>query len=482
MQILASHGILGLASEAWFTSGRVMEAVALAARAGTAVAAGDGHAERADALQAQAQQMLLLDRTDEAAEAFERCIKEIPPQSRPDYHARASLVAGFQCQHRGQLRAAWNCFQRASDTRNAPPKLLVQAHAALASMYFGLGMRRPAAAAADRALALLDPDAPGSRVPQAMLQALKVEFLALDLLRQHERLGDLAFWPRHEEMAGARLGVQALRQQIETVRRGVAGLGFLEARLAYLEMLIETAYLGSSDDNRAMAHLRRLGELGLTMHLHAARHELALACIAGRQVERLRHLMLCYTGTARAPGGVEHNLEHAYCLAKLGELSGREDAYIQHYRDYASGALVHLRQTCAYITVPSTVRQAAAELPKDDIASRLVGKYRRAYQFILANLHRQELSVRDIADAIGVTERALQLAFRAALGMSPSSLIRQCRMDRVRDEIHRGAVGHGTTTLDIGRRWGLRSRSALSSAYKASFGELPSQTTSMALD
>lgn len=193
-------------------------------------------------------------------------------------------------------------------------------------------------------------------------------------------------------------------------------------------------------------------------------------------------MMLGYTGTGRAASSAEHHLEHRYCLAKLGELGGREDVYIQHDRVYASRALVHLRQTCAYVTVPSTVRQAVGEIPKDGIASRLPGKYRRAYRFILSNQHREDLSIREVADAVGVTERALQLNFRAVLGLPPSAVIRQCRMQCLRDELHRGAVGHGTTTLDVGRRWGPRwgprSRSALSRAQKATFGELPSHTLS----
>ena len=54
-------------------------------------------------------------------------------------------------------------------------------------------------------------------------------------------------------------------------------------------------------------------------------------------------------------------------------------------------------------------------------------------------------------------------------------------MDRIRDELSNGDVTRDSTTLEVGRRWGLRSRSALSQAYKAAFGELPSETQSMAL-
>lgn len=482
MQILATHGVLGFSNEAWIASGCIADHVgATPLVGGRGVPPSQDPADalqRAETLQALAQQLLLLDRTDDSTECFERCLKEMPLHSRADQQARACLIAGLQSLHRHQLRTGWNCLQRTLDARQAPLSVTVQAHAALGALYFGLGMRRPAAVAVDRGIALLDPGSEAHAMPLAVLEALKVEFLVLDLLRQHERLADLAFWPRHEEMAGARVGVAQAREALDACRRRVAPYAFIAARLDFLDALVALAYQGVAGDSRTLPYIRRLNELGLGMHVHAARHELSLACIAAQRTDLLRQMMLCYTGTGRAASGVEHHLEHRYCLAKLGELGGREDVYIQHYREYASRALVHLRQTCAYITVPSTVRQAVGEIPKDDIASRLPGKYRRAYQFILSNLHREDLSIREVADAVGVTERALQLAFRAALGLSPSAVIRQCRMDRIRDELHRGAVGHGTTTLDVGRRWGLRSRSALSQAYKATFGELPSQTLS----
>ncbi|NIF99764.1 hypothetical protein F3J18_31625, partial [Burkholderia sp. Ax-1720] len=41
----------------------------------------------------------------------------------------------------------------------------------------------------------------------------------------------------------------------------------------------------------------------------------------------------------------------------------------------------------------------------DDVSARLPAKYRRAYRYVLDNLDRADLSVREIATQIGVTER-----------------------------------------------------------------------------
>jgi AraC-like DNA-binding protein len=488
MQTLARHGVLGFSSEAWIStgciSGQRIQDAATEWRAVTSDVAATNTSIRADALQSQAQRMLLLGRPADAADRFELCAREIRLQPRPDQQARACLIAGLQSLHSRQLRTAWNCLQRTIDAKGCPTLLAVEAHAALATLYFELGMRRPAAAAADCGIALLDAGTEAHRMPLAVLDALRVEFVALDLLRQHEQLSDLAFWPRHEEMAGARVTVGQARQAIAECRQRTAAYRFITARLDFLDALIGLAYQGAANDASALSGIEHLQASGLALHAQAARHEFALASIAARRADLLRQALRSSQANVggRTASATESSHEHRYCLAKLGEMGGREDVYIQHYREYAAQALMQLRQTCAYITVPSTVRRVAGEIPKDEIASRLPGKYRRAYQFILSNLHREDLSIRSVADAVGVTERALQLAFRASLGLSPSAVIRQCRMDRIRDELQRGAVTNGTTTMDVGRRWGLRSRSALSHAYQEAFGELPSKTSAVVME
>ncbi len=483
MQVLAAHGILGLSHQTWWRSGATADVLPRQLREldGRGCKT-EASVERADLLQSIGQQQLLLGRTEEAAEYFHWSAKSLPVQPRPELQARSCLITGLQSLHRHQLRTAWSCLQRVIDTRQASPELRLQAHGAMAALYFGLGMRRPASASVARAMELLGQMPGPHELPKAAMAALRAEFVVEDVLRQHDRLQDLAFWPRHEEVAGSRNSVAQAREAVSHAREAAGDHPFLRARLAFLESLLDIAYDGETHHAPLFARIQQLQDAGLVQHVIGYRHELALACIAARQVEPLRQALLCYTGSEQRGRETRHVLEHEYCLAKLAELGGREDLCIAHYRTYAQQALTHLRQTCAYITVPTEIRQAAAEIPKDDIASRLPGKYRRAYQYMVANLHRDDLSVHDVAEAVGVTERALQLAFRAALGLSPSAVIRQCRMDRVRDELSNGDLNSGATTLEVGRRWGLRSRSALSQAYRASFGVLPSQTVGVTVE
>ena len=112
----------------------------------------------------------------------------------------------------------------------------------------------------------------------------------------------------------------------------------------------------------------------------------------------------------------------------------------------------------------------------DDISARLPAKYRRAYRYLQENLDRQDLSVRELAAEICVTERALQVAFKNFLGLSPSELIRTQRMARIRAELLRNEVANGHGVLEIAKKWGIHSRSALVSGYKKQYLEAPSDT------
>ncbi len=100
---------------------------------------------------------------------------------------------------------------------------------------------------------------------------------------------------------------------------------------------------------------------------------------------------------------------------------------------------------------------------------RLPPRYRAAYRYIIENLHDPNLSVREIAGRLGVTERALQLAFRNHLGMTPAELIRRERVRRIEGEMEEAsATGGRVHMLDVASRWGISNRSTLANAFKLS--------------
>jgi AraC-like DNA-binding protein len=112
----------------------------------------------------------------------------------------------------------------------------------------------------------------------------------------------------------------------------------------------------------------------------------------------------------------------------------------------------------------------------DDISARLPAKYRRAYRYMQENLNRHDLSVREIAAEVGVTERALQSAFKNFLGLSPTELIRRQRMERIRAELLSDSLESERSVLRIANKWGVQNRSTLVSGYRKEFQEAPSET------
>ncbi|MGC9537488.1 AraC family transcriptional regulator [Streptomyces sp. UG1] len=99
---------------------------------------------------------------------------------------------------------------------------------------------------------------------------------------------------------------------------------------------------------------------------------------------------------------------------------------------------------------------------------------RRAMELI--ECHAAEpLTVEDVAEAVGVSVRALQEGFRRHLGTTPVSYLREVRLDRVRADLKAADPGMVTVT-DVAFRWGFFHPGRFAIAYKERFGEHPSQT------
>ncbi len=107
---------------------------------------------------------------------------------------------------------------------------------------------------------------------------------------------------------------------------------------------------------------------------------------------------------------------------------------------------------------------------------------RRAYSEIIkaAEAHalahvEERLYVTDMCKAAFVSERTLQYAFREILGMTPMAYLMRLRLHRVRQALR--AATYGSTTVSAeALKWGFWHFGEFSHAYKACFGDLPSET------
>ena len=81
----------------------------------------------------------------------------------------------------------------------------------------------------------------------------------------------------------------------------------------------------------------------------------------------------------------------------------------------------------------------------------------------------------DLCRAAGVSERTLEYAFKEAMGLTPMAYLIRLRLHRVRQALL--AATHASTTVSaVALDWGFWHFGEFSRAYRACFGELPSDT------
>ncbi|MBV9792911.1 MAG: helix-turn-helix transcriptional regulator [Actinobacteria bacterium] len=99
---------------------------------------------------------------------------------------------------------------------------------------------------------------------------------------------------------------------------------------------------------------------------------------------------------------------------------------------------------------------------------------RRAISFIDENAT-ADITINDIAAAAFVTPRAVQLAFRRHLGITPMEYLRRVRLEHAHRDLLAADPAHETVTT-IAYRWGFASPGRFSAYYRAAYGIPPSRT------
>jgi AraC-like DNA-binding protein len=126
----------------------------------------------------------------------------------------------------------------------------------------------------------------------------------------------------------------------------------------------------------------------------------------------------------------------------------------------------------------------AGDHPYRDRLARPGGPYPapRAIRQAIDLLHsrpEQPITIAKLADITGVSERALQAGFRRYVGVSPTTYLRQIRLDRAHEQL-RQAGPDQTTVADVAHRWGFAHLGRFAGSYRARYGVSPSQTLNAA--
>lgn len=421
------------------------------------------------ALQLRGDLELALGRHEDAEETYRRAHKAAR-DSRDMMRVVSCRNTGWQALFRNQFSVALTCFKRVSEDKAATLLQQLDAHVGTTLVLFHLGCVQ---AAWDRlsgfsALALAAQDKRWS----ALAAALYRDMRAQHRLHCSEALADHIYWRSVNADAGAR------HVALEAVSPPSVALPLLGARAHYLERLDALAKGDHVAAEALREYANQIRRMGLHDYYRSLCLEIAMAALA-TQASGIAEAMLEVSGAAALQGS-QHTrwyLDFLYCRAKIMQQQMRTQEFAQLYGRYALASIQHVRADNVLMPVVSSTAQVPSDMPprSDDVSARLPAKYRRAYRYLMDNLDQKDLSVREVASQVGVTERAMQAAFRLHLGISPSELIRRQRMERIRDELLDDGAPT-TRVLDVARKWGVQHRSTLINGYRRTFQEAPSQT------
>lgn len=111
---------------------------------------------------------------------------------------------------------------------------------------------------------------------------------------------------------------------------------------------------------------------------------------------------------------------------------------------------------------------------------RLLPRSVRHAQEYLHSQVEHPLSLADVCQHLGVSARALQLAFKENLGLSPMAYLRDIRLDCVRTTLQQTHSPNKVVISQVAGTYGFLHLGHFAAQYRHRFGELPAQTLKVA--
>jgi AraC-like DNA-binding protein len=437
-----------------------------------------------------------------------------------DRHKRHAFVEGDVLMARvttrsllalGREEEAEELMRQMLKMYEALPRKGIRCNAAIDRATFMLHLNKPAHAAQMLTELADDTDAPSVARMEILLLLGSAylsmgrhtdAFQSLELARNLANDADVAELPKLVEMAQLQLEISVWLRSLaeladhfhcsanDSVLKHLRPVAEIDAQLTALSRRTDLPCLGSQHAARLHGWLRAgwgmtngtqelLGEVARTEASElvgvAARFRVtaALACLGANSISAASQLLNTLIFDERKLIGHRFARELHYCASKLHAHHGRHSDALRLYKQYTTNVLENVRAGATTIRVPRCLTVNAKTYVVDSTEGRLPPRYRRAYRYLIEHLDQPELSVRQVAAQIDVTERSLQLAFHKHLGMTPAEVIRNCRMKGIHDDLTEGASTEGVLTIAM--RWGVTNRSTLAQSYRASYGKTPSQ-------
>lgn len=413
--------------------------------------------------------LLAADRAEDAEELFQRLPKTYESISRASVRWLSSLDQGALSLHLGRAGRAAEAWHLVAADESAPMPLRVEAMAGLAAALLRLGEHRQAVGAlaeARRLASQAELDGLNER-----LQALEVELDARLRLTACEGLADYAL--SVTETRGDTETPQAACEELEA-HAASQRWSLVAHSLQSLRLLLSGA--AGTAAGRALVHaeIKWLREHGYAALESSLRIDAALTLLARDDAHGVMEVLGALAHSEQQSHRHRHALDVLYCVSRLHAIQGRHGDALRTYKEFAREALYRTARERAHLPRLRFLERQAQASEGDAAMFRLPLRYRRAYRYIIEHLADTQLSIKQVAAHIDVTERALQMAFRKHLGMTPAELIRHQRMQGIRNDLCDGAGSAGV--LKTAARWGMANRSTLAQGYRQLFSETPTAT------
>lgn len=407
---------------------------------------------------------LLCGRIEEAEEVQQQLLKVYDALPRIQVRWLVALDRGAMYLALDRPGRCINALASLADAPTAPPEYRIEALAMVAESFALLGEYRRAQQVLHCAAALAEPLADPRWSSLVEMASLECEVRGF-WLRRSEALDLLGHGVAEQSASGSwDSHIQSLQPQLDS-------FPLLQARLRFVAGALACRDDGAAALAAACDHLRWLRQQQLGLAEDLARVEAANALLLQRQVMPGESLL---RDARSADLGVEHRAYQRIlkaCKARLHAAGGRHLDALSLSAELSREALASLRAELAQVPTLRILETGEWSATPDTAQLQLPLRYRKAYRYILDHLRDADLSVQRVAQFLGVTERALQLAFRHHLGLSPAEFIRCRRVEQIRAELHRDMSDEGIA--EVAARWGIRSRSTLVQNFRQVLGETP---------
>ncbi|WP_080430511.1 helix-turn-helix transcriptional regulator [Burkholderia ubonensis] len=388
-----------------------------------------------DSLQMHADMNLVMGAETEAEERY-RLAQKLMRNTRNVLRIASCRNAGWQALFRYRFDAAVSCFARILDESDATTPERALARLGVVCALHHSGRAADSYRTLEAFASEVDRVGEMREVWHDLMITLRADLGIQNELRLATQIGDHAFWQSGLLADSASLGVtrswhDGFGKSNLAELMGQVRVPLLRQRIAFLTQLRALAHGDRSAAADLGTHLRWAQRNSMLGYERAVRLETALSALIAGSPQIAEGALHPLQNTSDSAGAGCRDLDYLYCLAKIRQLQGRMREWLPLYSDYAVTAMQRLRVESHMLA--RFANRTAIHMPqRDDVGARLPAKYLRSYVFLLENINRRDLSVREMAAEIGVSERALQSTFRNCLGMSPIELIRRCRMEHVK--------------------------------------------------